>query len=199
MPQPLDKAALDTLFRSARTQNGWLDRPIPESLLREVYELAKWGPTSANSSPARFVFCRSADAKARLARLAGERNQPKITGAPVCVIIASDEAYYEALPRLFPMPHVAQLVEMHRSVPGLAASTAFRNSTLQGAYLMLAARSFGLDCGPMSGFFNEKVDAEFFSGTNYKSNFICSLGYGDAAKVFPRHPRRSFEEVCSLL
>lgn len=199
MNSPISASSLDALFRNARSQNKWKSTAIDDKDLIALYDLLKWGPTSANSSPGRFVFCRTAEAKERLASCAMERNRPKITGAPVCAIIAYDTKYFESLPRLFPVPTVFQMAEMHRNNPYLAESTAFRNGTLQGAYLIIAARSIGLDCGPMSGFDNQKVDAEFFAETPFKSNFICSLGHGDPSAQFPRHPRRSFDEVCSLI
>ena len=196
MSQPLDAAALDTLFRQARTRNGWTDRPVPEALLREVYDLAKLGPTSANISPARFVFVASAEAKARLAPHLSNTNRPKMLAAPVCAIVAYDLNFAETIPRLFPQNPGAQ---HWFGDPAVAQATAFRNGSLQGAYLILAARSLGLDCGPMSGFDNAGVDAEFFEGSSWRSNFICNLGYGSEEGLFPRNPRLDFEEACRVL
>ena len=194
MTSRLDDTALDQLFRSARTRNGWTDRAVPETLIREVYDLARLGPTSANSNPARYVWVRSADGKQRLADLASETNKGKILEAPLTVIIGYDLNFAASMPQLFPAKGEA-MKRNFESNPPLAQVSAFRNGTLQGAYLMLAARALGLDCGPMSGFNNEGVDAVFFSGTNIKSNFICALGYGNDTNLFPRNPRLSFDEV----
>ncbi|MDZ5646801.1 malonic semialdehyde reductase [Nitrospirillum sp. BR 11828] len=196
MSEPLTEAGKDLLFRTARTQNGWLDKPVPEALLRELYDLFKFGPTSANASPARVVFVTSPEAKQRLKPALSGNNTEKTMTAPVTAIIGHDLEFYEQLPRLF--PH-ADARSWFTSSEELARTTAFRNGTLQGAYLMLAARSLGLDCGPMSGFDNAKVDAEFFPGGTVKSNFLCNLGYGDPSKVFPRLPRLAFEEACSIV
>jgi 3-hydroxypropanoate dehydrogenase len=194
MTARLDDTALDQLFRSARTRNGWTDKPVPEPLIRELYDLARLGPTSANSNPARYVWVRSADGKQRLSDLASETNKAKILEAPLTVIIGYDLNFAAALPKLFPAKGEA-MKRNFDSNPPLAQVNAFRNGTLQGAYLMLAARALGLDCGPMSGFNNEGVDAVFFAGTNIKSNFICSLGYGNDHNLFPRNPRLSFDEA----
>jgi 3-hydroxypropanoate dehydrogenase len=196
MPEKLDAAALDQLFRTARTRNGWTDRPVGEQLLRELYDLTKLGPTSANSCPARFVWVTSAEGKARLGAHASKTNAAKILVAPVTVIIGYDLAFAELLPKLFP----ARGKEMQAPFadPQLAQATAFRNSSLQGAYLIIAARALGLDCGPMSGFNNEAVDREFFAGTRIKSNFICSIGYGSDQNLFPRNPRLTFDEAGHL-
>jgi 3-hydroxypropanoate dehydrogenase len=191
----LDAAALDLLFRSARTHNGWLDQPVPDSLLAELHDLMKWGPTSANCWPLRTVFVKSPEAKARLLPLLMEGNRAKTEAAPVTAILGMDLAFYEELPRLF--PHTDAKAWFVGNLP-LIEATAFRNSSLQGAYLMLAARALGLDCGPMSGFDAAAVDAEFFAGTQVKSNFICNLGYGDPTVLFPRSPRPRFEEVCKI-
>jgi 3-hydroxypropanoate dehydrogenase len=199
MSQLIPDAALDVLFRAARSQNKWTDQPVDERLLREVYDIVKFGPTSANSCPARFVFCRTAEAKARLAKYASPKNQPKILAAPVTAIIAHDLKFFEQMPRLFPLPGVEQMIAAQRADPAAALTMAFRNGSLQGAYLIIAARALGLDCGPMSGFDNAKVDEDFFAGTSYKSNFICSLGHGDPSGVFGRLPRLRFEEACQLL
>jgi 3-hydroxypropanoate dehydrogenase len=161
--------------------------------VREIYDLMKWGPTSANCSPARFVWVHSADGKATLAGLAAEPNKPKILKAPVTVIIGHDLDFAGELPKL--LPHNAEVMQKYFAAPGVAEVTAMRNGTLQGAYLIVAARALGLDCGPTSGFDNAGVDKAFFSGTRIQSNFICSIGYGDPASVFPRNPRLSFEEA----
>jgi 3-hydroxypropanoate dehydrogenase len=194
MTSRLDDTALDQLFRSARTRNSWTDRTVPEALIRELHDLARLGPTSANSSPARYVWVRSADGKQRLSDLASETNKGKILEAPLTVIVGYDLNFAASLPQLFPSKGEA-MKRNFESNPALAQVNAFRNGTLQGAYLMLAARALGLDCGPMSGFNNEGVDAVFFAGTNIKSNFICSLGYGNDKNLFPRNPRLSFEQA----
>ena len=194
MSDRLPDATLDQLFRSARTRNEWTDRPVPEALVREVYDLARMGPTSANACPARFVWVRSPESKARLADAASDTNKPKILAAPLTVIIGYDLKFANLLPKLFPAKGAA-MKQNFESNPSLAQTTAFRNGTLQGAYLMLAARALGLDCGPMSGFNNAAVDAAFFEGTEIKSNFICSIGYGSDKNMFPRNPRLSFDEA----
>ncbi|MEA1649655.1 malonic semialdehyde reductase [Nitrospirillum sp. BR 11164] len=196
MSEPLTEAGKDLLFRTARTQNGWIDKPVPEALLRELYDLFKFGPTSANCSPARVVFVTSAEGKERLKPALSGNNTEKTMKAPVTAIIGHDLKFYDELPRLF--PH-ADARSWFTSSEELARTTAFRNGTLQGAYLMLAARSLGLDCGPMSGFDNAKVDAAFFPDSTVKSNFLCNLGYGDPSKVFPRLPRLEFEEACRIV
>jgi 3-hydroxypropanoate dehydrogenase len=193
MTAALSDPSLDQIFRSARTFNGWADRAVADANVREIYDLMKWGPTSANCSPARFVLVRSADGKAKLAELAMDRNRPKILAAPITVIIGNDLKFAEALPKL--LPHNAEVIQKAFAPPTVAEVTAMRNGTLQGAYLIVAARALGLDCGPMSGFDNAGVDKAFFSGTRIQSNFICSIGYGDPASVFPRNPRLSFEEA----
>jgi 3-hydroxypropanoate dehydrogenase len=192
----LDVAALDQLFNNARTHNVWQETPIPDSLLIELHDLMKWGPTSANCWPLRTVFVKSSEAKARLVPLLMEGNRSKTAAAPVTALLGMDMAFYEELPRLFPHTDAKSWFVGNET---LIAATAFRNSSLQGAYFMLAARALGLDCGPMSGFDAAAVDAEFFTGTQIKCNFICSLGYGDAAQLFPRSPRPSFAEVCSIV
>jgi 3-hydroxypropanoate dehydrogenase len=184
--------ALDQLFREARTRNGWVEEPIAEAQLQEIYDLAKFGPTSANMSPARFVWVTSRDAKQQLADLASAANGAKILAAPTTVIIGYDLDFPETLPRLFPHNPTAKT---WFSDPVFTETAAFRNSTLQGAYLMLAARALGYDCGPMSGFDNAKVDAAFFPGGRVKSNFICSIGHGTDENLFPRSPRLPFEEA----
>lgn len=192
MSNKLDNLALDRLFRTARTRNGWTDRPVTEEQLRELYDLMKFGPTSANCCPARFVWIRSAEAKGKLAALALPTNAPKILAAPVTVIVGYDLDFAEQLPKLFPARGKA--MQGYFSDPLVAEVTAFRNGSLQGAYLIVAARALGLDCGPMSGFSNEAVDLAFFANTRIKSNFICSIGYGSDENLFPRNPRLTFEE-----
>jgi 3-hydroxypropanoate dehydrogenase len=191
----LDDAALDTLFRLARTHNKWQDRPVPEATLRAMFDLLKMAPTSANCSPARIVFVRSPEAKERLRPALAPGNVDKTMSAPVTAIIGHDMAFYEKLPQLF--PH-ADARSWFVGKPEFSARAALLNGSLQGAYLMLAARSIGLDCGPMSGFDNARVDAEFFADTSVRSNFLCNLGYGDASKLFPRSPRLSFDEACRI-
>jgi len=183
------------LFTEARTQNGYLDRPVPDERLRELFDLLKWGPTAANSSPARFVFVRSAEARARLLDCMSPGNQQKVREAPVTVIIGMDMVFHEQLPKLFPHTDARS---WFAGKPELIATTALRNSSLQGGYLILAARALGLDCGPMSGFDAEKMDAAFWAGTTVRTNFVCTLGRGDPAKLMPRSPRLSFEEACRL-
>ncbi len=194
--EPLPDASLDQLFRTARTRNGWSPEPLSETLLHAVYDLAKWGPTSANCSPARFVFVATPEGKARLLPHVGAGNKAKVEAAPVCVIIAHDLDFASRLPELFPhSPDAASWF----AAPAVRDVTAFRNGTLQGAYLMLAARSLGLDCGPMSGFDNAGVDAEFFAGTNVKSNWLCNIGHGTDENLFPRSPRLTFEDACEIV
>jgi 3-hydroxypropanoate dehydrogenase len=193
----LDAAALDVLFQQARTHNKFTDAPVSDETLREVYELLKWGPTSANSSPARFLFLRTRAAKERLAPALSAGNLDKTMVAPVTVIVAYDPKFYEHMPRLF--PHNPEARSWFTSSEALAAVTAFRNGTLQGGYLILAARALGLDAGPMSGFDNDRVDEEFLRFEGWRSNFLVNLGYGDPAGVYPRSPRLSFEEACQLL
>jgi 3-hydroxypropanoate dehydrogenase len=194
MTARLADSALDQLFRSARTRNGWTDQSIPEALIRELYELLRMGPTSANSCPARFVWVRSPEGKQRLSELASETNKAKILEAPWTVIVGYDLEFAESLPKLFPAKGEA-MRKNFKTDAKLAEVTAFRNGTLQGAYLILAARALGLDTGPMSGFNNAGVDAAFFAGTSIRSNFICSIGYGSDQNLFPRNPRLSFEEA----
>ena len=192
---PLDDRALDQLFRAARTQNKWQDRPVPDAKLQELYELLKWGPTSANSSPARFVFVRTPEGKAKLKEALSAGNMEKTMTAPVTVIVCYDSYFYDKLGQLF--PH-ADAKPWFTSSPEFAEKTAFRNGSLQGAYLMLAARAIGLDVGAMSGFDNAKLDELFLFGTGWKSNFLVNLGYGDQAGLFPRSPRLSFDEAARL-
>jgi 3-hydroxypropanoate dehydrogenase len=193
MKRALPDSCLDQLFRQARTYNGWTATPVDDRLLSQLYELLKLGPTSANSSPARFVWVRSSEGKAKLANLASANNKAKILAAPCTVVVGYDLNFADWLPKLFPAR--GETLKATYKEPALAQITGFRNSSLQGAYLILAARALGLDCGPMSGFDNAGVDREFFSGTGIKSNFICSLGFGDPASLFPRNPRLSFEEA----
>lgn len=193
----LDDRALDVIFRKARTHNGWLPKPVSDETLRQLYELMKWGPTSANCSPARILFLRSQEAKERLSPALSSGNRAKTMAAPVTAIVAYDLKFYDLLPRLF--PHDQSARGWFTSDETVARDTAFRNGTLQGAYMVIAARAVGLDCGPMSGFNNAKVDAEFFAGTDVKSNFLCNLGYGDPGKLFDRLPRLGFDEGCRLL
>ncbi|HET6369125.1 MAG TPA: malonic semialdehyde reductase [Pseudomonadales bacterium] len=197
MGATLDDAALDILFRKARTQNGWLPTPVSDAELQAIYDLMKWGPTSANCCPARLVFLRTPEAKARLLPALSPGNVDKTKAAPVTAIIGYDTRFYEVLPKLF--PHRPEMADNYKSNATLAQITAFRNGTLQGAYFMLAARALGLDIGGMSGFDNAKVDAEFFPDGRVKSNFLCNVGHGDPSKVMPRLPRLTFEEACTLL
>jgi 3-hydroxypropanoate dehydrogenase len=209
--QHIDDQACDALFRKARTHSAWLDRPVDDGLLHQIYEMMKWGPTSANCCPARILFLRTRAAKERLRPALQPANVDKTMRAPVTAVIAYDSKFYEMLSRLFPAMPGAR--EMFAKSQELADSTAMRNG-LQGAYFMLAARSLGLDCGPMSGFDNAKVDQEFFAAAApwtgavdggfiaagpVKSNFLCNLGYGDPEKLHPRGPRLNFDEACQLL
>lgn len=186
----------ERLFTEARTQNGYKPTPVPDVTLRALYELLKWGPTSANCSPARFLFVRSAPAKDKLIACLSLGNVQKVKEAPVTAIIGMDMAFHEKLPFLFPHTNARAWFEGNQAK---IAETAFRNSSLQGGYFIVAARALGLDCGPMSGFDAAKMDAAFWAGTTVKTNFICTLGEGDAAKVFARSPRLPFEEACRLL
>jgi len=187
---------LDTIFRSARTYYSWADTPVTRVQMQAIYDLARMGPTSANASPARFIWCESAEAKARLGACVSDANRPKVLAAPVTVIIGMDMQFYTKLPVLFPHDQTAR--SWFEGNEATVRDTAFRNSTLQGAYLMLAARAVGLDCGPMSGFDKPKVDAAFFAGTSVETNFICSIGHGTEEKLFPRLPRLAFEEACEI-
>lgn len=196
MSLPLDPAALDQLFRTARTYNGYSDKPVTRAQMDAIWELMKFGPTSANSLPARLVWCESAEAKERLAAFALPANGEKIRKAPVTVIVGMDLEFYEHLPEL--LPHT-DARSWFAGSPALAEATAFRNSSLQGAYFILAARALGLDTGPMSGFSNEAVDKAFFAGTSYKSNFISTLGYGDPSTIFGRSPRPGFERFNTVI
>lgn len=197
MKNPLPDEALGQIFLEARTYNGWLDKPVTDEQLRQIYDLMKWGPTSANGSPGRFVFVRSAEAKERLRPALSSGNVDKTMAAPVTVIVAYDLRFYEKLPQLF--PHKPTMREMYVSNAKFAEETARRNSSLQGAYLIIAARALGFDCGPMSGFDNAKVDEEFFPDGGVKSNFLCNIGYGDPSSFSARLPRLSFNEACTIL
>jgi nitroreductase len=192
---PLDAQGLDTLFRTARTRNAWAEETLPEATLRALYDLLKFGPTSANCSPARFVFVTSAEGKAKLGPLMSEGNQ-KALKAPCIVIIGHDLAFSDRLPELFPHNPSAQHWFGDIDSPK-RLETAFRNGTLQGGYLILAARALGLDCGPMSGFDMAGVDAAFFGGATIRSNFLCAIGHG-TDEPFPRSPRLSFEDACTI-
>jgi 3-hydroxypropanoate dehydrogenase len=207
----LDDSALDAIFREARTYSKWQPRLVADETLRELYDVLKWAPTSANAAPARFAFLRSKEAKERLRPALAPLNVDKTMTAPVTVIVAYDVRFYQHLPKLF--PHSPGMAKLFENNPDLIDTTAKRNSSLQGAYLILAARSLGLDCGPMSGFDNAKVDEEFFAAGkpcfgcdqeffpegHVKSNFLCNLGYGDPGGLHPRLPRLPFNEACSLL
>lgn len=193
----LDDRALDIVFRNARTHNEWFDDPVTDDDLRAIFEAMKFGPTTANSSPARFVFLRSRESREKLAPHLSEGNREKTLRAPMCAIVAYDLEFYERLDRLFPHDRTARSwfagKDEHIRV------TALRNGSLQGAYFIIAARSLGFDCGPMSGFDNDGVDAAFFAGSGWRSNFLCNLGHGDASKLFPRNPRLDFDDACRIV
>ncbi|MEO8557667.1 MAG: malonic semialdehyde reductase [Rhodospirillales bacterium] len=193
----VDDTSLDVLFRNARTHNGWDGRPVSDAELHEIYELMKWGPTSANCSPLRIVFLKTPEAKARLLPAMSAGNQDKTRTAPVTAILAYDIEFYDKLPTLF--PHAADARNWFADNAANIEATAFRNSALQGAYFIVAARAIGLDTGAMSGFDAAKVNAEFFPDGKFKVNFICNLGHGDAAKLFSRSPRLAFDEACKIL
>jgi 3-hydroxypropanoate dehydrogenase len=195
MHAPVAKVSLAELFTDARTHHVWQRKDVSDELLMQMFDLAKWAPTSVNSLPARFLFVKSQAAKAKLIPALAESNVPQVAQAPVTVIVAYDERFFDELPTLFP---AFDAKSMFASNPALSEQTAFRNGSLQGAYFMLAARALGLDVGPMSGFDNAKVDEAFFKGTSWKSNFLCNVGYGDAEKLFPRGPRLSFELACKI-
>jgi len=196
LTEKLPDASLDQLFRDARTYNAWQDRDVPDSLLHEIVDLLKLGPTSANCSPARFLFVKSRAAKEKLKPHLSEGNREKTMKAPVCAIIGYDLDFYDHLPYLFPHTNAKSWFE---GKPKKIEETAFRNGSLQGAYLIMAARALGLDCGPMSGFDNEAVDKEFFADTNVKSNFLCNLGFGDGADLKPRAPRFRFDQIALIV
>ena len=195
----IDPHAIETLFTTARTQNGWLDAPVSDAQLRQAFELMRMAPTSANTQPARFVFLRSQAAKERLRPALSPGNVDKTMSAPVVAIIGHDVDFHEHLPRVFPHNPAMKANFDGDAKRAFRETFAFRNGTLQGAYFMLAARAVGLDVGPMSGFDNARVDAEFFPDGRVKSNFLCNLGRGDPSKVMQRLPRFGFDEVCSLL
>lgn len=195
-PHILDDQGLDTLFRTARTYNGWQDKDVSDVMLQAIYDLAKWGPTSANCSPMRVKFVKSKDAKEKLRPCLMAGNVDKTMSAPVTALIANDLDFYEHMPRLFPHTDAKSWFV---GKPDYIADTAARNGTLQGAYLMLAARALGLDCGPMSGFNAAQVKDAFFAGENVQVNFICNIGYGDPASIFPRSPRFDFDDVCKII
>jgi 3-hydroxypropanoate dehydrogenase len=195
----IDPSAIETLFTKARTQNGWLDTPVSDAQLRQVFDLLKMAPTSGNAQPARFVFLRSQAAKERLRPALSPGNVDKTMAAPIVTIVAHDVDFHEHLPKVFPHSPAMKAGFDGDAKRAVRETFAFRNGTLQGAYLILAARAVGLDCGPMSGFDNGRVDAEFFPDGRFRSNFLCSLGRGDPAKVMGRLPRFEFDEVCSVL
>lgn len=193
----IPQEAVRQLFTEARTYPAWLPKPVDDGTLHALYDLLKWGPTSANCTPARFVFVRSPAEKEKLIACLAPGNVDKVKAAPVTAIVAWDERFYELLPRLFPA--APKMKDHFASNKTFAETSAFRNGSLQGGYFILAARAVGLDCGPMSGFDNAKVDAAFFAGTTWKSNFICNLGFGDASKLHPRGPRLDFNEACKII
>ncbi|SMG59583.1 malonic semialdehyde reductase [Paraburkholderia susongensis] len=197
MSEPLDIHARQQLFTQARSQNAWLANPISDELLRELFELTRWGPTSMNCSPMRVTFVRSPGARERLLSAVSAGNVEKVRSAPIVAIIAHDLAFYEKLSTLF--PHRPNAGDIFRSQPALAEETGFRNSSLQGGYFILAARLLGLDCGPLSGFDARLVNSLFFEGTSLRVNFLCCLGYGDPAGLFPRSPRFEFDDACMIV
>lgn len=196
-PLPLDSRTRAQLLTHARSQNAWLPRPVSDESLRELYELAKWGPTSMNCSPMRVMFVRSMAARTRLLSAVLSGNAEKVRTAPVVAIVAHDTAFYEQLPKLF--PHRPNAGDLFRDRPALAEETCFRNSSLQGGYFILAARMLGLDCGPLSGFDAAAINSLFFEGTSLRVNFLCCLGYGDPTGLFPRSPRLEFDEACTIV
>ncbi|CDO59838.1 Predicted reductase RutE in novel pyrimidine catabolism pathway [Candidatus Phaeomarinobacter ectocarpi] len=197
MAAKITNAAIDQIFMDARTHNYWLDKPVSEETIAELYAMMRMGPTSANCSPARIVFVRSDEAKAKLKPLLMEGNQEKTMAAPVCAIIGHDLEFYEKIPELF--PHNPDAKSWFNWSEEFAEQTAFRNGSLQGAYFMIAARALGLDCGPMSGFDQDGVNEAFFGGTTIKSNFLCNIGYGNDAKLDPRSPRLAFGDACQIV
>jgi 3-hydroxypropanoate dehydrogenase len=196
MSNPIDSKAIAQLFTEARTHHAWMTQPVSDSALVSLYELMKWGPTSVNGSPGRILFVRSDEQKEKLYPALVEGNVGQIKAAPVTAIVAYDQRWLDKMNRLFPIYDVRPFFEGNDK---LITDTAFRNSSLQGAYLILAARALGLDTCPMSGFDNDKVDEAFFEGSSWRSNFICALGYGDSAKLYPRGPRLSFDEACKVI
>lgn len=197
MAAKINTAAIDQIFMDARTHNFWLDKPVSEETIAELYAMMRMGPTSANCSPARIVFVQSDEAKAKLKPLLMEGNQEKTMAAPVCAIIGHDLEFYEKIPELF--PHNPDAKNWFNWSEEFAEQTAFRNGSLQGAYFMIAARALGLDCGPMSGFDQDGVNDAFFGGTTIKSNFLCNIGYGNDAKLDPRSPRLAFGDACQIV
>jgi len=195
MNTAISNESIRQLFTGARTHRAWQDRDVADGLLHEIYDLAKWGPTSANSLPMRIVFVKSNSAKEKLMPALAGSNVEQVRAAPVTAIVAYDQKFYDQLPTLFPAFDAQSLFA---SNPSLSEQTAFRNSSLQGAYFILAARALGLDAGPMSGFDNAKVDQAFFENSSWKSNFLCNIGYGDAAKLHPRGPRLDFDQACII-
>ena len=189
----VDSSPLDKLFTTARTHNAWRADPLPADTIRRLYDALRWGPTSANCSAGRFVFVQSAEGKARLSPHLSRANRAKTLAAPLCVIVAYDLKFAEKMPKLFPHDPTAPT---WFADPAVAQETAFRNSSLQGAYLIMTARALGLDCGPMSGFDRTGLDTEFFAGTSWKSNFLVNIGRGDPEALFPRNPRLDFDEAC---
>jgi len=196
MSNSLNDAGWDLLFRNARTRNGWQDRPVPAETLKQLFDLLKWAPTAFNCQPARFIFVQSPEAKERLKPHLMSSNAAKSMKAPVCVIVAYDSKFYDHLPKHFPAYDAKPMFEGNAE---LAEITAKRNGTLQGGYLILAARSLGLDCGPMSGFNQQTLDADFFPDGRFKSNFLVNIGYGTDENLFPRNPRFEFDEACQIL
>lgn len=192
----LNDTALDTLFRAARTHNGWSDTPVADETLKQIYELMKWGPTSANCSPARIVFVKTPEQKEKLLACMNPGNHEKTRGAPVTAVIGMDLEFYEKLDRLFPHTDARS---WFAGDPANIETTAFRNSSLQGGYFIMAARALGLDCAPMSGFNADKMNDTFFAGTPVRANFVCSLGYGNPAALHARGPRLDFDEACRIV
>lgn len=195
MNKPISIMSIQQLFTAARTHHAWQDKPVADGLLQEIYDLTKWGPTSANASPLRIVFVKSQSAKEKLRPAIAGPNLQQVLAAPVTTIIAYDHKFYDQLPTLFP---TYDMRTMFVANPSVSEQTAFRNSSLQGAYFILAVRALGLDAGPMSGFDNARVDQAFFENSSWKSNFLCNIGYGDAAKLHPRGPRLSFDQACVI-
>lgn len=193
---PIDSQCLAQLFTGARTQNGWLDKPLPEDTITQLYDLVKFGPTSANCSPARFIFVATAAGKERLSPALSSGNRDKTRAAPLTVIVGHDPAFYDKLPELFPHTDARP---WFTSTPGVAEETAFRNGTLQGGYMIMAARALGLDCGPMSGFDVPMVETAFMADTGWKANFLINIGYGDPSAVFDRLPRLAFDDACQIV
>jgi 3-hydroxypropanoate dehydrogenase len=194
--EPLNKSQLNLLFGEARSMNGWQDKDVPDNLIKSIYDLTKMGPTSTNCCPARFKFIKSEDQKLKLKESLLPNNVDKVMSAPVIAIIGFDLDFSDNMGKLFPHMDVAP---MYKNNEIMNHSTAFRNSSLQGAYFMMVSRALGLDCGPMSGFNNQLVDEIFFNGTNIKSNFLCCIGYGDSSKIFMRLPRLGFDEACEII